>query len=105
MVEVALKSDICVIPSDQTDIRKNGVGTNRLITALALGLPVAASILNSYSDFSKYFIDINSPKLHSLITNPQLFHENVSLAQQTVVEQFRMDSIEKRWAEFIEEIY
>ena len=105
MIDYALESDLCVIPSDPTDIRKNGVGANRLITALSLGLPVAASILNSYSYFSRYFVDINSSRLYSLITNPELFHEDVSLAQQTVVEQFKMVSIEKKWSEFIQQIY
>jgi glycosyltransferase involved in cell wall biosynthesis len=104
MVEAALISDMCIIPSDPLDIRKNGVGSNRLITALALGLPVAASNVNSYTEFSKYFVDINSSNLNSLIKNPNLFHESVLSAQETIVNQFSFSNIERIWCEFIERL-
>lgn len=104
MVETALISDICIIPSDPLDIRKNGVGANRLITALALGLPVAASNVNSYAEFSKYFVDINSSNLNSLLKNPSLFHESVLSAQKTIVTQFNFSNIERIWCEFIERV-
>lgn len=102
MIDVALKSDICLIPSDQTDVRKNGVGINRLITALSLGLPVAASLVNSYSEFSNYFVDINSPELSLLMKNPESFHGQVISAQQNIVDQFKLENIETKWAEFAE---
>ncbi len=104
MVETALISDICIIPSDPLDIRKNGVGANRLITALALGLPVAASNVNSYAEFSKHFVDINSSDLISLLKNPNLFHESVLSAQKTIVTQFNFSNIERIWCEFIERL-
>jgi len=104
MVETALVSDICIIPSDPLDIRKNGVGSNRLITALALGLPVAASNVNSYSEFSKYFVDIDSSNLNSLLKNPNLFHESVLSAQETIVNQFNFSHIERIWCDFIQRL-
>lgn len=102
MTEIALRSDVCIIPSDPSDIRKSGVGVNRLITALALGLPVAATCIDSYSEFSSYFVDISKPDFFDLIKNPGLFHEDVALAQKNIVNKFTKKNISESWCDFIE---
>lgn len=63
MREAAQQSDVCLIPSDTQDPRKMAVSANRLITALALGLPTAADRLESYAEFGEYFTDIRSADL------------------------------------------
>jgi hypothetical protein len=76
MVSAAKLCDIAIIPSDPNDIKKSSVSSNRLITALALGLPTAADTMNSYKEFSNYFIDIRSKKFHDLLKIPTILHEN-----------------------------
>lgn len=104
MMETALRSDVCIIPSDPSDIRKSGVGVNRLITALALGLPVAATLIDSYSEFSSYFVDISRPDFFLLMKNPELFHKDVLLAQQNIVDKFTQKKIATNWCNFIERL-
>jgi hypothetical protein len=105
MTETALRSDVCIIPSDTSDIRKNGVGVNRLMTAFALGLPVAATLVDSYSEFSGYFVDINKPDLFLLMKKPEMFHKDVVLAQKNIVNNFTKKSISENWCNFIERLF
>lgn len=99
MLAAAAVSDICLIPSDQTDIRKSGVSSNRLITALALGLPTAADRLSAYAEFSDYFVDIRAERFHSLIDDPLAYREKVVQAQQQVVPRFSRQALGQQWGE------
>ncbi len=85
MIHASKNSDICIIPINNSDPKKNGASSNRLITALALGLPVAAGNLDSYSEFHHYFIDIHGPEFSKLLRNPAIFHDQVRLAQREIV--------------------
>jgi hypothetical protein len=55
-----LKCNICLLPSDIMDSKKNGVSNNRLITALALGLLPVVSPVESYKQFKNYYLDISN---------------------------------------------
>jgi len=93
----ASKSDFCLIPSDPDDPRKNGASSNRLITALALGLPTCADMLESYRPFKDYFVDIRSRAFPKFLNNPLDYASSVSQAQTDVVPMFRKDVIAKKW--------
>ncbi len=97
MIHASKNSDICIIPINNSDPKKNGASSNRLITALALGLPVAAGNLDSYSEFHRYYIDINGPEFSKLLRNPAIFHDQVRLAQREVVPKFAVDTIKSKW--------
>ncbi len=97
MVHASKNSDICIIPINSSDPKKNGASSNRLITALALGLPVAAGNLDSYSEFHNYYIDIHGPEFSKLLRNPAIFHDQVRLAQKEVVPKFAVDTITSKW--------
>ncbi len=97
MIHASKNSDICIIPINNSDPKKNGASSNRLITALALGLPVAAGNLDSYSEFHHYFIDIHGPEFSKLLRNPAIFHDQVRLAQREVVPKFAVDTIKSKW--------
>jgi hypothetical protein len=101
MVHASKLADVCILPTDNADPKKNGASSNRLITSFALGLPVAAGKLDSYQEFKKYYIDINSEELRVLIKDPTIFHDRVRLAQMEIVPRFSIENISKKWAKFL----
>lgn len=104
MISASKVSDICLIPSNFGDMRKQGASSNRLITSLALGLPTAAELLPSYKEFLSYFVDIRSNELVSLISNPNDFRSMVYEAQQYIVPEFKADNIAKNWLKLFSEL-
>lgn len=101
MLHAASKSDVCIIPSNLSDPRKSGVSSNRLITAFALGLPVAADKLDSYLEFSDFYTDIRGAEFRKFLLNPALFHEKVDLAQKTIIPRFTMTKSEVAWGQVL----
>lgn len=99
MLLAASKSDVCIIPGNPSDPRKSGASSNRLITAFALGLPVAADRLDSYVEFSDFYADIRGAEFKALLMDPASFHERVYLAQKTVIPRFTMAKSEAAWAQ------
>ena len=93
----AAECDFCLLPSDPHDARKMGVSSNRLLTALAMGLPVAASPLASYKEFSEFFLDLEAGGLSELARAPDRFHDRVMRAQQTVLNDYLAPSMQKHW--------
>jgi hypothetical protein len=101
MVHTARLADACVIPADPADPRKSGASANRLISALSLGLPVAADLLDSYREFAEHFVDLRSEGFHDLVTDPLKYREMVLQAQGRVVPRFSTDTLGKTWARFL----
>lgn len=101
MVEAATHADACIIPSNLTSDQKIGASSNRLLTALALGLPVAADNVLSYLPFSKYYCDIRSHKFRDLLKNPLMFKSTVDNAQIKVLPAYSLGAIEKDWETFL----
>jgi len=99
MLEAAAKSDACIIPANASDPRKSAASSNRLITAFALGLPVAADHLDSYLEFSDFYADIRSIEFRKLIHDPSIFHTKVSLAQKKIIPRFTMKQSEIAWSQ------
>jgi len=97
MIEAARVSDACIIPSDTTDPAKSGASSNRLITALALGLPTAAEKLSSYEEFSEHFVDLRSNAFSGFLENPTNFSHLVRSAQLEIVSRFSRDMISAAW--------
>lgn len=100
MINTAKFCDLCILPTNLNDIRKSGASSNRLITALALGLPTAADKLNSYNEFDSYFTDIRSEKFKDLIKEPFSFHNQVLEAQEKIVPNFTQKAISQKWIRF-----
>ncbi len=96
MLQAAMVSDFCIIPSNLSDSRKLGVSSNRLITAFALGLPTAADHLPSYQKYSDYYVDIRSPQFFNLAENPLLFNQ-VTNAQSKLLKQYSFEKIGSDW--------
>jgi len=97
MVAAADSADYCILPSDPADPRKNAASANRLITALALGMPTAADVLASYREFGDCFVDIRSREFADLATDPSAYHAVVKHAQHTVVPRFSPRMVGGKW--------
>lgn len=96
-VEAAAIADLALIPSDPSDPRKSGVSANRLVTALALGLPVAADLLPAYESHRRYFSDIRSAQLGVLLTEDTSRCQCVREAQQNVVPRYTSAAVQRDW--------
>ena len=90
-----------IIPGDISDDRKNGVSHNRLITAFALGLPVAATRYQSYLEFDHQFVDIdNQTEFENFLQNPSIYSSRVEMAQKKV-KNYTQENIAKKWFNLI----
>jgi hypothetical protein len=90
-----------IIPGDTNDERKNGVSHNRLITAFALGLPVAATRYESYMEFDHQFVDIdNKSEFENFLQNPSLYSSRVEMAQKKV-KNYTQENIAIKWLNLI----
>jgi hypothetical protein len=98
MILEARNSELCIIPSDPRDPKKNGASSNRLITALALGLPTAASNLSSYREYADYYIDLDKITLDQIISNVTSQHNRVERAQRELIPKFQKETIGVQWA-------
>ena len=101
MIEAAKHCDLCIIPSDPNDPRKAGVSSNRLLTALALGLPTAADMMDSYKPYAQFFTDIRGPEFSQLLQDPTQFHDRVLAAQAGPVIEHSMEKIGSKWVDLI----
>lgn len=101
MVKAAHVSDMCIIPSDISSPKKMGVSSNRLITALTLGLPTAADNLPSYQEFATYYCDLRTKSFREVLQNPLKFKSIVEKAQSDVVPNFTMKRIMQTWENFL----
>jgi hypothetical protein len=100
MIEAAKFCDLAIIPSNPSDPRKAGASSNRLITALALGLPTAADEIDSYKEFNKYFVNLRSDKFIDLLNSPNFYHGQVNMAQIEIVPNFAKQIIGQKWLDF-----
>ena len=95
---LARNVDFAVIPS-----RKFGASNNRLLTALALGLPVIAEPLDSYAEYADFFVPItDSERIQNLINDKQKESEIVERFQMTELQAFQKDRIEDIWYSFFQ---
>lgn len=104
MLAAARDSDLCLIPADPFNPAKAGVSSNRLVTSLALGLPTAANVVDSYQEFRDYFVDIGSDEFIAMLSDPCACIDSVKEAQLTVVPRFNRESIGGKWLEALERL-
>ena len=87
----------CIIPSGVNSLVKSGASSNRLITAFALGLPVSADLLSSYSPFSQYFHHIKASPISEFKDNLDYYYRCAEYAQENFVPMFSEDVISEKW--------
>ena len=91
-----------IIPGDINDETKNGVSHNRLITAFALGLPVAATKYESYLEFDNQFVDIdNKSEFENFLQDASQYSSRVKMAQKKI-KSYTKENIVKKWLDLIQ---
>jgi len=100
MMEAAKIADLCIIPSDLDDPKKMGASSNRLITALTLGLPTAADNLPSYREFASYYSDLRSSSFREMLSDPSKFGHRVCEAQAEIKSRFSVQKVQQDWKNF-----
>jgi hypothetical protein len=93
-------SDFCIIPCDIKDERKAGVSSNRLITALALGLPCFADNAESYIEFSDFYTPLSPNFTELFYINPDLFLKKTIHSQSMLLDKFSKQKIMGSWHKF-----
>jgi hypothetical protein len=101
LLTAASLSDFCLLPAGVSDPRKSGASSNRLLTALAMGLPTAADWLDSYIPFSDYFSDLASVDINALFDDPERFFPRVEAAQHQISKHHTIKEAQLRWAELL----
>lgn len=101
MMERAKNVSGIIIPGDTNDPRKSGVSHNRLITAFALGVPVAATRYNSYLEFDHFFSNIDDiVEFNSFLISPTIYSNQVKMAQKKI-KAYTKESIALKWLDLI----
>ena len=103
MIAAASISDACWIPAGLNSKRKTGASSNRLLTALALGLPVAADELESYLPLRKYFASLHTPEFAALMREPEAHFVKVREAQVLIARDYTMAAIGRQWLDLLGE--
>jgi hypothetical protein len=99
--KIARQCDFALLPAGKTDSRKSGASENRLVTALALGLPVLAHSLPSYQPFRAYYSDLDEDDYMAIIMNPWGEHQLIRQAQYNIISQFSLEAVGAVWRNFV----
>ena len=96
VAQVAQRADYCVIPSD-CNSPKRYASNNRLITALALGLPTLATPLPSYGEFKDSFATIGSAEAYDLLKQPESHSRGCLNFQEDGMHAFTQPKLVAQW--------
>lgn len=95
MRQATLDSSFAILPSSTQDPLKAGASPNRLVTAIALGLPVLASPIESYREIG-YFVDLEKTR-----QNPRASLEELTKylpkAQASIEGKFSRTAVKNAW--------
>lgn len=97
-------SDFCIIPCGIGDERKEGVSSNRLITALALGLPCFADSPQSYCEFNNFFNPLKTFDIEQFINNPKELQAKTLESQELISRRFSKSKILNDWKYYLTNI-
>jgi len=103
LVSAAEISNSCWLPTGFKDARKVGASSNRLITALALGLPVLTDDLPSYESYKEHYQNI---RCSDVLEHFQLSEANIKSirkAQGRIKIESSTDSVGQMWVTAINE--
>ena len=103
MRRAAKVSHYALIPSEKNNPRKSGVSPGRLLTSMALGLPVIAEPLDSYLPFEEFFAFTNSDRARELARDPKIYHGKVKEAQGIIGKRYTVSAIENEWVKVVRE--
>jgi glycosyltransferase involved in cell wall biosynthesis len=94
--------DVCILPAGINDDRKKGASLNRLLTALALGIPTAAHVLESYLKFGEFFFDLSSGDYPDFIRRFDEYHAKTAHAQTIIKRDYTKNILGSTWVKSLE---
>ncbi|RZP22272.1 MAG: glycosyltransferase family 1 protein [Burkholderiaceae bacterium] len=103
MRKAAKVSHYALIPSEKNNPRKSGVSPGRLLTSMALGLPVIAEPLDSYLPFKEFFAFTDSDRAKELAKDPKIYHGKVKEVQGIIRRSYTVSAIEEEWVKVVRE--
>lgn len=98
--KAAVTADYCIIPSDPAS-PKRYASNNRLVSALALGLPTIATALPSYREVGDFFAETETPSALELMANPLEFSQQVVSFQNNEIGRFTRATVLSSWVEIL----
>ena len=104
LIQAASISDFCILPTGYKDSKKAGASSNRLITALALGMPVLTDQLISYQKFKDYFEILNCDNLIKFTNKSDLDFQKIWKFQEIVAPHYSRKKLIHFWAMHLNEI-
>ena len=104
LIQAANISDFCILPTGYKDSKKAGASSNRLITALSLGMPVLSDHLISYQKFTDYFDTLNSDNLFKFTIKPYYDFQKIKKFQEIVVPDYTRKNLLQHWSLFLNDI-
>jgi SAM-dependent methyltransferase len=104
LVKAASICDFCILPTGHNESRKSGASPNRLLTSLALGLPVLSDSLNSYLKFNEYFEKLNTENLIKYTSTVSYDFEKVKESHQIIASNYSKDFIINLWQDLFDNL-
>ncbi len=105
MQQAAELSDACILPAGIDDEAKAGASSNRLLTALALGLPVAADSLKAYEPFKEFFVDIRGAAFQDFLIDPMNDADRVTRFQKDILPKHSVTATAQDWLKLGRELH
>ena len=85
-----------IIPGNIDDDRVNGCSNNRLISSFALGKPVAATVYESYKEYSKFFCNIDDNIEFKKFENDAIFYMKKTKIMQKKLNFYSSENLAKK---------
>lgn len=104
LIQASKISDFCILPTGYKDSKKAGASSNRLITALALGMPVLSDHLISYQKFNNYFETLNIDNLLKYTIKPDYDFQKIKDFQKIVAPDYTRKNLLHHWSLFLNDI-
>ena len=104
LIQAANFSDFCILPTGYKDSKKAGASSNRLITALSLGLPVLSDHLISYQKFNNYYETLNSDNLLKFTSKSDYDFQKIKDFQEIVAPDYTRKNLLHHWSLFLNDI-
>ena len=104
LMQAANISDFCILPTGYKDSKKAGASSNRLITALSLGMPVLSDHLISYQKFNNYFETLNIDNLLKYTLKPDYDFQKIKDFQKIVAPDYTRKNLLHNWSLLLNDI-
>jgi SAM-dependent methyltransferase len=104
LIKASNIADFCILPTGYKDAKKAGASSNRLITALALGMPVLSDQLLSYQKFSGYFEILSLENLLKFTNDATYNFQKIINFQEVVALDYSRSNFMHSWSIFFNDI-